>query len=119
MATIAPSPAEAQRSLGLPPVVDGMPIRTLREFTADDLRRYNGLDGSPSFIGFQGKVYDVSKSFLWKEGRHEATHQAGTDLTQALVGAPHGVELLEKYPVVGVLVEKTGRGPISGKRAGA
>ncbi len=95
-----------------------MLTKPLRKFTAEDLGRYNGLDGLPSFIGFQGKVYDVSKSFLWKDGRHEATHQAGVDLTQALVEAPHGADLLEKYPVVGILVENSRRRPVSGKDRG-
>ncbi len=95
-----------------------MPTKPIREFTVEDLGRYDGLDGSPSFVGLQGKVYDVSKSFLWKDGRHQATHQAGTDLTDALGQAPHGLDLLEKFPVVGVLVEKSGRQPLKGEEEG-
>jgi predicted heme/steroid binding protein len=90
-------------------VVDSVPASPLQEFTLEALGRCDGLDGSPSFIGFRGKVYDVSKSFLWSGGRHEAMHQAGMDLTQALVGAPHGADLLEKYPVVGILLKKPRR----------
>ncbi len=95
-----------------------MLTKPLRKFTAEDLGRYNGLDGLPSFIGFQGKVYDVSKSFLWKDGRHEATHQAGVDLTQALVEAPHGADLLAKYRVVGILIEESGRRPANHRKQG-
>ena len=55
--------------------------------------------------GCEGKVYDVSSSFLWQKGRHGARHGAGVDLTTALEGAPHGVDLLERFPVIGVLVD--------------
>jgi predicted heme/steroid binding protein len=51
----------------------------------------------------QGKVYDVSASFLWKGGQHFVGHAAGSDLTEALGHAPHGKELLERFPVVGNL----------------
>jgi predicted heme/steroid binding protein len=81
-----------------------MGSRPLQVFTAEDLRRYDGRGGSPSFIGFRGKVYDVSKSFLWQSGRHQATHQAGVDLTEALAEAPHGADLLDRCPIVGILV---------------
>jgi len=77
----------------------------LRKFTTQELYRYNGEDGAPAFIAYQGKVYDVSRSFLWKEGRHQATHFAGIDLSGALDQAPHGLDLLNRFPVIGWLVE--------------
>ncbi|MBI5650874.1 MAG: cytochrome B5 [Chloroflexi bacterium] len=76
-----------------------------RRFTKRDLIRYNGKHGAASFIAYQGKVYDVSLSFLWQNGAHQALHIAGIDLTDELVQAPHGAEMLEKFPVVGELVE--------------
>jgi predicted heme/steroid binding protein len=50
------------------------------------------------------KVYDLSKSFLWKYGKHQALHVAGVDLTGCINQAQHGIDLLEKFPVVGILV---------------
>jgi len=77
----------------------------VRTFTREELRQYDGKDGRPAYVALQGKVYDVSASFLWRGGKHQALHQAGADLTEALKSAPHGEELLTKFPVVGELPE--------------
>lgn len=45
----------------------------------------------------------MSASFLWKDGTHQVFHTAGVDLTKALEQAPHGGDVLEKFPVVGVI----------------
>jgi predicted heme/steroid binding protein len=76
---------------------------SLKEFSSDELRRYNGKNGAPAYIAFDGKVYDVSDSFLWKDGKHEALHNAGIDLTEAMKHAPHSGNVLERFPVVGTL----------------
>jgi hypothetical protein len=34
-----------------------------------------------AFIAYERRVYDVSGSFLWQNGRHEFLRPAGTDLT--------------------------------------
>ena len=77
----------------------------MRIFTEEELARYNGRDNTPAFVAYNGKVYDVSSSFLWKGGRHQVTHVAGKDLTEDLSQAPHGDDLLERFPVVGTLVD--------------
>jgi predicted heme/steroid binding protein len=79
----------------------------MRRFTTSQLAQFNGQDGQPAFIACQGKVYDVSRSFLWQKGRHQVLHVAGTDLTGALQHAPHGADLLERVPVIGILDEGT------------
>ncbi len=76
----------------------------MRRFTADALASYDGRDGRPAYVAWEGKVYDVTESFLWKGGRHQAMHDAGRDLTRALGEAPHGPDLLARCPQVGVLV---------------
>ncbi|HEX9076755.1 MAG TPA: hypothetical protein VF932_13305 [Anaerolineae bacterium] len=43
-------------------------------------------------------------SFLWQNGKHQVVHNAGADLTEYLTEAPHGPEMLQKFPVVGMLV---------------
>ncbi|MEW6034524.1 MAG: cytochrome b5 domain-containing protein [Chloroflexota bacterium] len=76
-----------------------------RCFTTEELRRYNGTDGAPAYVAYRGKVYDVTTSFLWRNGRHRQ-HRAGEDLTLALDNeAPHGRDWLEKFPVVGTLAQ--------------
>ncbi len=81
----------------------------MREFTLQELSNFDGRDGRPAYVAYNGKVYDVTESFLWRGGRHQAMHGAGRDLTEALELAPHGPEFLEKFPVVGML-KKGGEG---------
>jgi predicted heme/steroid binding protein len=78
----------------------------MRVFTHEELGRYDGAAGAPAFVACAGQVYDVSGSFLWRGGRHQAEHTAGHDLTDELAQAPHGVETLERFAVVGILVPK-------------
>jgi predicted heme/steroid binding protein/uncharacterized membrane protein len=77
-----------------------------QKFTPQDLAANNGADGQPVYIAFQGKVYDVSGSALWDGGQHMGSHGAGTDLTGEFADAPHGEEVFERYPQVGVLIEE-------------
>ncbi len=75
----------------------------MNTFTREELAEYDGKNGKPSYIAHDGLIYDVSDSFLWKGGRHQAMHQAGCDLTEALKRAPHGPDMLERVPVIGKL----------------
>ena len=77
----------------------------MRGLTRKQLAHYNGQDGVSAYIAYQGRIYDVSRSFLWQKGRHQVRHAAGTDLTAELDAAPHGADLLERFPVIGVLVD--------------
>jgi len=76
----------------------------MRVFTREELKKYDGSN-SIAYVAYAGKVYDVSHSFQWKKGVHQVTHYAGRDLTNALKQAPHGADMLEKFPIVGKLVE--------------
>lgn len=77
----------------------------MKEFTKEELARYNGRNGLPAYTAYRGKVYDVTGSFLWKDGSHQVLHKAGADLTDALEQAPHDEDVLQKFPVVGTLRE--------------
>jgi predicted heme/steroid binding protein len=79
---------------------------SLRVFTMHELSQYDGTEGQPAYIAFQGKVYDVTRSFLWRNGKHQVLHWAGSDLTKDMKQAPHRPDVLIKFPVVGVLTEK-------------
>jgi predicted heme/steroid binding protein/uncharacterized membrane protein len=78
----------------------------MKEFDPEELADYNGENGKPIYIVHAGKVYDVTGSKLWKGGLHMRRHQAGTDLTTDMQAAPHGPEVLERYPQVGTLKEE-------------
>ena len=71
--------------------------------TSEELLSFNGKDGKPVYIAFQGKVYDVSKSPLWSKGLHMNRHPPGKELAGEISAAPHGTEVLERYPQVGIL----------------
>lgn len=73
----------------------------MRSFNREELARYNGKD-APAYVACGSNVFDVSDSFLWKGGRHQVLHSAGEDLTESLPDAPHTIEQLERYPVVGI-----------------
>ncbi len=75
----------------------------MKEFTEEELAQYNGKNGKAVYVAHMGKVYDVSASFLWKDGTHQVFHSAGEDLTDAFEQAPHGGDVFEKFPIVGIL----------------
>jgi len=79
----------------------------MKEMTSEELLSFNGKDGKPVYISFQGKIYDVSKSPLWSKGLHMNRHPSGSDLTRAISAAPHGIEVFERYPQVGVMKKET------------
>jgi len=79
----------------------------MKIFTKEELARYNGKNGAPAYVAYKGKVYDVSSSFHWSGGKHQVLHNAGEDLTDGFEKAPHGAELLEKFPMVGRLEDRS------------
>jgi len=74
-----------------------------RAFTRNELAAYNGRDGRPTYVAYNGRVYDVSSSSMWSEGEHQFAHGAGEDLTDEMSYAPHGEEVFARFQVVGVL----------------
>jgi predicted heme/steroid binding protein/uncharacterized membrane protein len=78
----------------------------MQEFDIAELEKYDGNDGRPVYVAYQGKVYDVSDSKLWRNGLHMKRHHAGRDLTADIQGAPHEPDVLERYPQVGTLKEE-------------
>jgi predicted heme/steroid binding protein/uncharacterized membrane protein len=79
----------------------------MREFDSDTLAQFNGQEGKPVYIAYQGKVFDVSGSKLWAGGLHMKRHNAARDLSADIEAAPHGEEVFERYPQVGILKQKT------------
>jgi len=76
----------------------------IREFTVEDLASFNGENGAPVYVAFEGRVFDVTASKLWRGGMHMKRHPAGRDLTAEMQAAPHDVTVLDRFPQVGVLV---------------
>ncbi len=72
-------------------------------YTKQQLALRNGSDKEEIWFAYKGKIYDVTKSKLWRNGKHYE-HWAGQDLTQELADAPHSKRVIEKFKVVGQLI---------------
>ena len=69
----------------------------------EELKSFNGENGRPIYIAYKGRVIDVTASKMWRGGTHMKRHAAGQDLTAEMQDAPHDIEVLDRYPQVGVL----------------
>ncbi|MFM8839047.1 MAG: cytochrome b5 domain-containing protein, partial [Bacteroidota bacterium] len=56
---------------------------TLPTYTCSELALRNGQDRPEIWIAWEGKIFDVTESRLWKNGKHYE-HWAGQDLTEEL-----------------------------------
>ncbi|HLF34154.1 MAG TPA: cytochrome b5 domain-containing protein [Cyclobacteriaceae bacterium] len=74
----------------------------LREYTREQLALRNGQDKAEIWCAFQGMIYDLSASRLWKFGKHYE-HWAGQDLTDELPDAPHTSQVFTKFRIIGKL----------------
>jgi predicted heme/steroid binding protein/uncharacterized membrane protein len=75
-----------------------------QDLTAQELHSFDGKEGRPAFVAYKGKIYDVTKSKLWKDGSHARKHHSGRDLTDALKTAPHAEDKILSMPEVGKLI---------------
>jgi len=75
----------------------------MKDFTLEDLKGFDGKEGRPAYVAYQGTVYDVTESAMWGDGDHEGEHVAGHDLTSEHDDAPHDVYVTD-FPEVGRLV---------------
>jgi predicted heme/steroid binding protein/uncharacterized membrane protein len=80
----------------------------MNTFDPESLSQFSGKDGRPAYIAYKGRIIDVSASKFWKTGLHMNRHPAGRDLTTDIEAAPHGPEVLERYPQVGTLTTNDG-----------
>jgi predicted heme/steroid binding protein/uncharacterized membrane protein len=84
----------------------------MKELDPESLAEFSGKDNKPVYVAHKGRVFDLSESRLWKTGLHMKRHPAGHDLTTEIGAAPHGPEVLDKYPQVGVLKKKRDAGSL-------
>jgi predicted heme/steroid binding protein len=76
---------------------------TLPAYTRSQLALRNGQDKPEIWVAFKGIIYDVSKSRLWRNGKHYE-HWAGQDLTHELKDAPHTQTVFDKFEAIGILI---------------
>lgn len=77
--------------------------KELPQITKMQLSLRNGQDKPEVWVAYNGLVYDVSKSKLWRNGKHYE-HWAGQDLTKELLDAPHTAFVFDKFEVIGNLI---------------
>ena len=75
----------------------------VKEFTRSQLALRNGQDRPEIWCAYNGLIYDLSASRLWRNGKHYE-HWAGQDLTPELRDAPHTEKVFDKFEVVGKLI---------------
>lgn len=80
---------------------ENLPVYSLAQ-----LALRNGTDRDEIWCAFRGRIYDVTKSRLWRNGKHYE-HWAGQDLTPEFADAPHTEFVFDKFKVVGLLKEKS------------
>lgn len=77
-------------------------MNLLPEYSRAQLALRNGQDKPEVWVAYQGLIYDVTRSRLWREGKHYE-HWAGQDLTDELKDAPHNEKVFDKFQVIGRL----------------
>jgi predicted heme/steroid binding protein len=85
------------------PSHNATPDTALPVYSRSQLALRNGQDRDEIWVAYQGLIYDVSRSRLWKRGNHYE-HWAGQDLTRELDhDAPHNANVFDKFTVIGRL----------------
>ncbi|HEY9048790.1 MAG TPA: cytochrome b5 domain-containing protein [Ohtaekwangia sp.] len=76
--------------------------QNLPGYTKAQLALRNGQDKPEVWVAYLGLIYDVTRSRLWREGKHYE-HWAGQDLTDELKDAPHTEKVFDRFTVIGRL----------------
>lgn len=74
----------------------------MKTYSKAQLALRNGQDKEEVWVAYRGKIYDVTNSRLWRNGKHYE-HWAGQDLTDELSEAPHTEQVFERFKVIGDL----------------
>ncbi|MCU0421685.1 MAG: cytochrome b5 [Bacteroidia bacterium] len=77
-------------------------MNDLPVYSKTQLALRNGSDKPEIWVAYKGFIYDVTKSRLWRNGKHYE-HWAGQDLTDELKDAPHSATVFDKFDMVGRL----------------
>jgi predicted heme/steroid binding protein len=78
---------------------------SMRTFTADELRQFDGGKGRPALIAFRGLVYDVTGQAGWHDDSAPREGVLGRDVTARLELDGRDEFAFEHFPIVGVFIE--------------
>ncbi len=88
-------------SENIPPTTNNEQIS--ETFTLSQLAEYNGSKGNKSYVGFNGKVYDVTDLSEFSENG-PLYGKVGLDLSNELKDSPEYEVMFNNAPMVGTLV---------------
>lgn len=74
-----------------------------RQYTLEELSKYNGRNGMPAYVAVNGIVYDVSSVGSWGGGTHFGL-AAGEELTEEYNNCHGGADIISKLPKVGKVI---------------
>ncbi len=74
----------------------------MKKISKQQLSLRNGQDKEEIWVAYKGRVYDVTKSRMWRNGKHYE-HWAGQDLTSELKDAPHEEKVFGRFEQIGEL----------------
>ena len=73
-----------------------------KEYSRSQLALRNGQDRDDIWCAFDGVIYDLTNSKMWRNGKHYE-HWAGQDLSDEMSDAPHNEKVFSKFQIVGIL----------------
>ena len=75
----------------------------MKSYTRSQLALRNGQDRDEIWVAYNGNIYDLTHSRMWRNGKHYE-HWAGQDLTDELKDAPHEEGVFGRFEIIGKLV---------------
>lgn len=77
-------------------------LKEKKSYTRSELALRNGQEKEEVWCAFEGIIYDLTRSRMWRNGKHYE-HWAGQDLTDELIDAPHSEDVFRRFEKIGVL----------------
>jgi predicted heme/steroid binding protein len=72
-------------------------VEETKKFSISELSKFNGKNGNPAYVGYKGKVYDVTINPVVKA---TTSHEAGKDPTEH-GDCTHADDVMERFKTVG------------------
>ena len=113
-ATGTQSPAATESNPATTTTKPSMSTTDVKKFTVAQLKAANGINGTPAYIAYHGKVYDLSGDPAFVNGVHkyDKNIRAGMDLTDLFdnqaPGSHRANDYISRLTQVGVLDTDTG-----------
>ena len=95
--------APAQPATPAPAVKTAPAATAEKEFTLEELAKFDGKEGRPAYVAINGIVYDITGVTAWSKGGHGGG-KPGTDITPLITSkSPHGDRVTKTLKAVGKL----------------